>query len=258
MTQIRVLETAVLHSSDVAYWLDGSSAENAVDMARVPLALTLELSSRPSDLTLVNSIGKTAFLRRPTNPIINGEATENDKKMPVTATFPIAGTVSDPAGRFIPRRFSFNAGNAAGHSIVLFPTPLGTKFGKGGGLIGTLRFSNNSAPVPWALLTLAVTTAIGTTLTFKGQANGQGDFNLSMNRLPPLPEGIDHYDAQLSISALAIANADIPVDPADFVAMQLGNLTANSFANPIGLSVVPGEIRLTRSFNRDHLAVQPI
>lgn len=258
MTSVNVLETNILHASDVIYWLDGSSAENAADMLRLMTPLQVRLSTRPTDLQVVNGTGKTAFLRRPTQPMVAGVAGAADKQFPVTATYPIAGVVADDAGRFVPRRFSIDAGNGVGHGVVVYPSPLGTRFGTAGGLIGTLRFDGSGLPVPWALLTLTVTIAVATTMTFRTQADAKGDFMLSVQRLPPLPEGIDHYDAELSIAALETATADTPIDPADLVAMQLGELDSDdSFSTPIGLNVVPGEIRLIRSSSRDHLAVQP-
>lgn len=135
---------------------------------------------------------------------------------------------------------------------------MGTRFGSSGGLTGTLRFDGSEQPVPWAILTLVVTTALGSQLTFHAQSNQHGDFALPMNRVPPLPEGITQYSAELSIRALSDADPDTPIDPADLLVMNLGELTSNNvFSNPIGLAVVPGEIKLIRSMNRDHVAVQP-
>lgn len=257
MTQINILETNVLHASDVIYWLDGSSGENTADMQRLVHSVAIRLSVKPSDLHYLHSPGKTALWRRPSNEMIEGAPSESDKTRTDTPAYPIAGDAIDPDGRFISRAFSLSAGNAAGHGLVMYPTPLGTRFGKGGGLIGTLRFSDESI-TPWALLTLVVTIPGGGTQTFRGQADQRGDFMLPMHRLPPLPEGIDRYAAQLSIAALQTADPKIPLDTADLVAMDLEELdSSNTFSNPIGLDVVPGEIRLIRSANKDHLAVQP-
>lgn len=257
MKAVNVLETNVLHASDVVFWLDGTSAENPSDMLRVPVPLALQLTARPRDLQVVHSAGKTAFLRRPGTELIAGVAGESDKQRPSTPTFTLAGTVGDSAGRYIPRRFTISAGNAAGHGLVVYPSPLGTRFGPSGGLLGTLRFVGAGDPVPWALLTLRVTTVLGTILTFRCQASASGDFMLPLNRLPPLPEGIDQYAGSLSIAALTDASADSPVDPADLVAMDLGELDSHTFSSPIGLNVAPGDIRLIRSSSQDHLFVQP-
>lgn len=258
MSSLKVLETNILHASDVIFWLDGTTAETPADMLRIAQPLTLQLTTRPRDLQVVHSSGKTAFMRRPDNPIVTGSATAAEKQLPVQPTFVVAGIVSDSEGRYIPRRFSIDAGNGVGHGLVVYPTPLGTRISPAGGLIGTLRFNGSNAPVPWALLTLVVTNAVGSTLSFRCQASDNGDFMLPLNRLPPLPEGIDNYSAQFSIEALASAAADAPLDPADLVAMDLGEPDEDDqFTTPIGLTIVPGEIRLIRSANRDHLAVQP-
>ena len=227
------------------------------DMQRLTRPISLQLSARPTDLHYLHSAGKTALWRRPGTEMIQGAPSEADKTRVTTPTFPLAGDAIDPEGRYIPRAFSIDAGNAAGHALVMYPTPLGTRFGRGGGLLGTLRFTDASI-APWALLTLLVSIPGGGTQTFRGQADHRGDFMLPMHRLPPLPEGIDQYAAQLSIAALLSADPAIPLDTADLVAMDLEDLqSSNSFSSPIGLDVVPGEIRLIRSASKDHLAVQP-
>lgn len=258
MTAVKVLETNILHASDVIFWLDGTSAGDPADMLRIPVPLELRLTTRPNDLRVVHGVGRTALLRRPVNEIIDGVASEADKQRPVMPTYPLAGVVSDGAGRYIPRRFLIDAGQAAGHALVVYPSPLGTRLGPPGGLLGTLRFAGSEAPVPWALLTLEVTTALAATLTFRCQADAGGDFLLPLHRLPPLPEGITHYPATLGVTALLSANAGEALDPADLVTMELGALDSDgSFSSLIGLTVIPGEIRPIRSYSRDYLAVQP-
>ncbi|HED40829.1 MAG TPA: carboxypeptidase regulatory-like domain-containing protein [Chromatiales bacterium] len=258
MNTLKILETNILHASDVIYWLDGTSAENQVDMMRLPYAIELSLSVRPTNLQLMHTAGKTALWRRPTESMINGIASEADLAFPVSATYPLAGSVLDLNGRYNPRTFSLTAGNLGRQVVELYPSPYGTRFGVSGGLTGTLRFSTNSNSVPWALLTLEVATGLSGTLTFRAQADAKGDFGLSMTRLPPLPEGVDFYNAELRVAALSTADADTPLDPADLLSMKLGELdNDNTFSNPIGLTVVPGEIKLIRSMNKDHLAVQP-
>ena len=257
MKQIHVLETNILHASDVIYWLDGSSGQTTTDMQRLTRPVFLQLSTRPADLQYLHRPGKTALWRRPASGMLQGAPSEADKTRSDTPTFPLIGNAIDPEGRYIPRAFSIAAGNAAGHALVMYPTPLGTRFGKGGGLLGTLRFTDGSI-TPWALLTLVVSIPGGGTQTFRGQADHRGDFMLPMHRLPPLPEGIDQYAAQLSVAALLTADPALPLDTADLVAMDLEDLqSSNSFSNPIGLQVVPGEIRPIRSAGKDHLTVQP-
>jgi len=258
MSKLKTLETAILHAGDVIFWLDGTSADTTADMLRLAVPLDLQLTIRPRDLQIVHGRGKTAFIRRDDGKIIDGIADETDRQRTTTPTFALAGIVSDPTGRHIPRRFAINAGNGIGHGLALYPSPLGTRFGPAGGLLGTLRFSDGTTPVPWALLTIVITTALGAELSFRCQANGKGDFMLSLNRLPPLPKGVDNYSAELSIAASADADPDTPLDPADLTAMNLGDINSdNTFSSPIELTIIPGEIRLIRSSNKDYLAVQP-
>ena len=45
--QVRVLETNLLHASDVIYWLDGSTAEAVSDMTRIDHSLELSITQKP-------------------------------------------------------------------------------------------------------------------------------------------------------------------------------------------------------------------
>lgn len=261
MSTITVLETNVLHASDILYWLDGSSAEDPADMQRLAHPIQFELNSKPSDLQFRHAAGKTALWRRPTNDIVEGEANNAEKTFVASSSFSLAGTVYDAKGLFNPRAFSITAGALsapiAGQALILYPSPIGIRFSKAGGLIATLRFANNGAIVPWALLTTVVTIPGGGTQTYRSQADHRGDVMIPLHRLPPLPEGVTQYAAQLSVEALSSADPSTPLDTADLISMNLESLTtASSFSNPIGFNVVPGEIQLIRSATKDHLAVQ--
>jgi hypothetical protein len=259
MSQVKILETNILHASDVIYWLDGTSAETPAAMLGIAEPLTLQLTARPRDLQVVSGNGKTAFMRRPVTEIVDGVATLGDLQPPVVPPYVVAGTVSDPAGRIVPRRFSINAGQGAGHGVVVYPSPLGTRLGPAGGLSGVLRFAGSTAPVPWALLTLVVTSAVGGTFLCRCQASAGGDFLMPLYRLPPLPEGVASYAALLSVKAVADASDRVPIDPGDLQEMRLGDLDQEHiFASAITMTVVPGTIRTLRSANRDHVAVQPL
>jgi len=256
--RIQILETNVLHASAVLYWLDGTSDEDPAKMLRVPAPLALQLTTRPEDLRIVHRAGKTALLRRPTGGMVVGIASEADRQPPVTDTFTVAGVVSDPAGRFNPRRFSVTAGNASGHTVVVYPSPSGSAIGLGGGLVGTLRFQATGAPAPWSLLKLDVTPAVGPVISFRCQADRAGDFVLPLQRLPTLPEGIEVYQAALSVRALTAATPATPLDPADLTPMRLGSLESDdSFAESIPLQLIPGGVRLLRSSSKEHLAISP-
>ena len=258
MKAVRVLETNILHASDVIYWLDGSTAVQEAEMQRLDSVLSVTLDTVPADVQLLHTAGKTALWRKNAGVIVEGQADETDKQLPLETSYNLTGSVSDGQRRYIPRRFDIQAGNSASHSLVLYPTPFGTRLGRGGGLRGTLRFDASNKPVVWALLTLTVDLTLGATMVFRAQSDAHGDFIISMQRLPPLPEGSSEYAATLTIQALADATPEEAVDPADLMAMNLGDLSvADSFAASIALSVVPGDIALIRSSNRDHLSVQP-
>ncbi len=257
MASLQVLETNVLHASDVIYWLDGSTAAEPAAMQRLGNPLNVTLTTRPRDLQWLHGAGKTAFWRRPTGPLVDGVANEAAKTRPAGVPYPLAGVVTDPDGRFHPRRFSLTAGAADGHAIVLYPAPVAVRFNSAGGLLGTLRWADSVTAVPWALLTLTVSTGLGPDLVFRAQASAHGDFLLPTSRLPPLPEGIEQYDAELTVNADPAASATSAADPDSFDAVDLGATDANVFATVLSLPVVPGEIRPVRSFNRAYLAVQP-
>jgi hypothetical protein len=258
MTALKVLETNIIHAGDVIYWLDGSTAEEPSAMTRVPRPLAIEWTSRPADLQVLNSIGKTALWRKPLAAMVPGRASDIDKALPVTPAFTVAGTVYDPQGGYNPRAFALTAGNAVGHALALYPSPLGVHFGKSGGLKGHLLWEDPQAPVSWALLTLEVTTAIGATMIFRAQSDRHGDFLLAMNRLPPLPGSIDHYDAELRLDASPSADPDAGVDVDHLVAMTLGEpASANTFAASISLQLIPGEVKAIQSFGKKYLAVKP-
>ena len=262
MSAIKILETNVLHASDILYWLDGTSAETPATMQRLQHQVHFNLNTKPSDLQIRQGPGKTALWRRPVTDIINGEASTAEKEFTDAGNFLLEGIVQDSRGLYNPRTFSITVGASsvpiAGQGLVMYPTPQGTRFGKAGGLIATLRFATDDSIVPWALLTAVVTIPGVGTQTYRAQADHRGDVLLPLHRLPPLPEGVTEYSLELSVQALLSASADAPLNTDELVAMELESTTsAGSFSNPIGFSVVPGEIQLIRSATKDHLAVQP-
>jgi hypothetical protein len=257
MASLKILETNIVHASDVIYWVDGSTASSEELMERLPRPVTVRLTERPSDLQLLHSNGKTAFWRRLNGLIVDGVADEAEKAFPPSVPYSLAGNVHDPKGLYNPRNFSVTAGTAAGHRIVLYPAPLGARFSKAGGLKGTLRWDGTDTVVPWAILTLQVTTPLGDPMVFRAQACDRGDFILPLKRLPPLPEGIDHYDAELSIAAPAADATAETMDPADLTAALLGRPDiADTFAASIALEIIFGDIRLLQTLNEKYLFVQ--
>ena len=259
--QLKVLETSILHASDILYWLDGSTAETISEMQRVAHQLHFELTTKPNNVQVRQAPGKTIFWRRSATEIIAGQASEEDKGFIDGGSFTLAGTVYDKKGYYNPSTFSLTLGAGtipiAGQAMVLYPTPQGTQFGKAGGLITSLRFVSDEKIVPWALLTAIVTIPGAGNQTYRAQTDQHGDILLPLHRLPPLPEGITEYSVALSVEALLSANPNIPLNTNDLIPMDLESLsTAGTFSNPLVFAFVPGEIKIIRSANKRYLAVQ--
>ena len=66
MSSVNVLETNILHASDVIHWLDGTTGEAPAEMLRANVLPQLRMTTAPADLRVINTYGKTALLRRPT------------------------------------------------------------------------------------------------------------------------------------------------------------------------------------------------
>ncbi len=259
--ELKVLETSLLHGSDILYWLDGTSADTTARMQRVAHELIFDISEKPNDLNIRQAPGKTVLWRSSAATIIPGEASEADKGFIDGGSFTLAGTVYDNKGYYNPRTFSVTAGASSipinGQGLIVYPTPFGTRFGKGGGLVATLRFTGDERVVPWALLTAVVTVPGLGTQTYRGQTDRNGDVLLPLHRIPPLPEGITEYSVDLAVEALLTANPSEPIDTSDLAPFAVESLdVAGSFSNPIVFSIVPGEIQVIRSANKRYLAVQ--
>jgi hypothetical protein len=259
--QLKILETSVLHASDILYWLDGTTAETIAEMQRVTEPLDFIINDKPNNVEIRQTPGKTIFWRRSATSIAPGEAGEAEKTFIDAGSFALAGTVYDKKKHYNPRTFSVTLGAStipiSGLGMVLYPTPQGTTFGKAGGLIATLRFAGDQRVAPWALLTAVVTIPGVGDQTYHAQTDQHGDVLLPLHRIPPLPEGITEYSVALSVEALITASPDVPLNTSDLIPMDLESLTsAGSFSDPITFSLVPGEIQVIRSANKRYLAVQ--
>jgi len=256
---VNVLETILLHADGVLYWLDGTSAENGDPsrLQRIPRAMSVAWSDRPSDLMTVRRSGALAFWRRIGASYVDGLASEAQRARTAPDPYTLAGVVAESQGDYNPRRFTLtvNAGEAKG--VLLYPSPKGTHFNGNGGLYGTVRFDADQSPAAWGLLELTVQTAPGQTMTFLAQADGHGDFRLSLTRLPPLPKNVADYQADLSVIADAAATAETPADPTALAAMEVAETDGPQFMNSIPLRIEPGAIVRITSDGRDYLAVRP-
>jgi hypothetical protein len=254
---VKVLETIVLHAVDVIYWLDGTTAEAEGRMQRIERPLLVTFTQRPADIEVVSKAGQTAFRRRSDGLIFPGIATEAQKtRVPVTP-FPLAGTVREAEGLYNARIFAVTLGSGAGHAVVLYPSPAGARLTQSGGLIGTLVAAANGNPVPWGLLELRVDVS-GETMTFRAQADRNGDFALTMSRLPPTPQNVTDYAAQLSLKANLTADPAVPINTDLLDTVLLGEFDQNNFQENIDLRVRPGEVRKIHSLDVTYLAVQAV
>lgn len=254
---VRVLETNVLHASDVIYWLNGASAENEADMQRVPYPLQVRFTERPRDVNILHGSGRTALWRNPEEPMIAGRATEAQRTRPAMPEFTVAGEVRDPLGRFNPVLFSATLGAGNGVAVVLYPSLLGTGRVLSGVLQGSLQFAGSGLPVAWALLELQVALTGSETLIFRAQADAHGDFRVALRRLPPLPESITAYSGSLRVSADVDASSSAVPDISSFVAMNLeSSSSAGDFLAELNVQIRPGETIRVNSFNKNHLSIQ--
>jgi hypothetical protein len=258
-TSVRVLETNILHASDVIYWLDGTSAEDEADMQRIQRPLEVAFTEKPRSIQVLQGAGKTALWRTPEEPMIEGRATEVERARPAQADFVVAGRVRDTSGRFNPRRFERTLGDGTGAVVVLYPSLPGTASAVGGSLFGAVRWADTERALPWALLELVVEVSTNNTLTFRAQANAKGDFKMALTRLPPLPESASEYTADLRILAGDTANAEEPSDPDTFTEVELESTSAgDAFATTLPLTIRAGEIKRINSFNKTYIAAQTV
>ena len=255
--RVRVLETNLLHASDVIYWLDGSSAPAVIDMARIDHSLELTFTQKPRAIKFLNSTGKTAFWSTPTQPMVAGEASEAQRQRPAVAPFVIAGAVIDRTGRFNPAAFEVILGAGIGQAIILFPAAAAVGLPVAGGARGQVAFADTGAPLAWGLLTLTVALGLGKTVVFQGQTDAKGSFAIAFTRLPPLPDSVTEYSATLTIDGLLGASTNNLVKLADLVVLKLESTsTQNDFSTAIPLTIRPGEIKRINSFNKGFIAVQ--
>ncbi len=253
-SSVRILETNILHASDVIYWLNGASAEAEEDMTRVFVPLVLNLSSKPRDAKIINSAGKTAFLRTPINDIIEGAASEADKTRPVMETYSVVGEAWDYSRRYNPARIALTLGAGNGEAIVVYPSPLGVVNTPGGSVFGSLKMDGDESPVIWGLVQLVVTIAEAETQTYRAQTDANGDFILSLNRLPPLPDSITEYNAVLSATASSANTAEMAPDTTTYLAIELQSSSTDVFNTSFSLAVTPGERARVNSNGKDYLA----
>ena len=252
-----ILETLVLHASDFIEWVDASGAQGGARRPVPAQSLRIRLANAPRDLELIHKSAGTALWRRvpaDLRQVFDGEADEAQRQPPNEALYPLSGDVSDPAGHFLPRHFAFDAGRRTGHALRLFRSPLGTRFGRAGGLIGRTRLEDGT-PVPWALLALRVTPPLANPFDFVAQSDAQGEFRLSLERLPSLTKDAPAttYPGVLTLRAAAAG-----IDPDALPAARVrgtGNGNA-AFKTQLTVDIAPGRIATLASPGRDALVLR--
>lgn len=255
-----ILETLVLHASDFIEWVDASGAQGGARRPVPAQTLRIRLIDPPGDLDLVHKNAGTALWRR--NPaelrrVIDGVAGPAELATPIAADEPLyllAGEVSDPAGHFLPRRFAFAAGRRAGHVLRLFRSPLGTRFGRAGGLIGRTTLEDGTS-VPWALLALRVTPPLADPFDFVAQSDAHGEFRLSLERLPALTKDApaETYPGVLTVRAAADGTDPDALPAARVRGTGSGNA---AFKTQLTVDIAPGRIATLASPGRDALVLR--
>jgi hypothetical protein len=258
-THVRVLETNLLHASDVIYWLDASSAEDEDAMSRVQHPLDISFNTKPKTVKYLHSLGRTAFWKTPEEPMHEGVISDAQRARPAQTPFLVSGQVRDPQKRFNPIAFAVNLGSGDGHAVALYPTPFGVKATVAGLIYGQVRWAADNRPLIWGMITLIVNIGMSETLSFRAQTDANGDFRLSLNRLPPLPLSTTEFSATLSVEGDPDAAASTPLDVSALVTLTLESATAaGDFAEELALEIQPGVHQRINSANRLFIAVQTL
>lgn len=253
---VEVLETIALHASDVVYWLDGATGLVPDEMTRLTIPLSITFSAKPREISILHKTGQSVFWRNLDANLIDGEATTAEIAPPAANFFNVVGEAWDYSRRLNPVAFDLTLGDASGTSVVVYPSPMGTQIPLGGALMGTVIIDATGEPVIWGMVEVVITIAVDETLTVRAQTDAHGDFILPLKRLPPLPESVTSYAAQLSITANAANQADVAPDVSTYVAVQLESLTtAANFNNTLAVSITPGERQRLLSAGKNYLAV---
>jgi len=256
---VAVLETCVWHASDWIAWIDRSGYAGAGHEPLVAEALAVRFTAAPADLEVIHRPGRTLLWRRRPEALrrtVAGVADDAQRQRPAVPSYTLEGEVSDPEGRYLPRRFSVNAGAAAGHRVSVYRTPGGTRFQAAGGVRGRLVFEDDT-PAAWAVVELEVTPPLTGAVSFAGQADGQGEFALALDRLPALTKDtpVTTYPATLRVRASVPVSHPIDPDALPYVKI-LRPAPPVKFRASIPVAVSPGAVASVTSSGRDDLVLQ--
>lgn len=258
-----IVETLVLHASNFIEWVDASGVQGGARRPVPAQGLRIRLDDPPADLELIHKTAGTILWRRvppELRRVIDGAASPADLAVPPEADeplYPLAGEVADAAGHFLPRRFSISAGRRAEHALRLFRSPLGTRFGRAGGLTGRTTLEDGT-PVPWALLALRVTPPLADPFDYVAQCDAHGEFRLSLERLPALIKDAPAttYPGVLTVQAAASGTDPDALPAARVFGTSGGAGNTASFKTQITVKIAPGRIATLASPGRDALVLK--
>lgn len=244
-------ETLIIHGGDLVEWRESSGFTNKPPLRVTPTTLSIEFNRAPRALYVLHKTNGTLLWHKNSagpSKVVAGTATEADKTAQPTRSYPIEGSVSDPAGRYLPRTFSFTLGANNEHKVSLYHSPLGARFSKAGGVYGQVGFDNGKVAA-WAIVELTVTPPLGVPLNFVAQADSHGEFSLPLNRLPALTKDAPSatYTARLKVRALPSAMPETPLDPERLTHVEIAkgknSDSTTQFATSLDLAVAPGAIK---------------
>lgn len=258
------LETLFAHGSDYLEWYEASGCAGTALRRIAPDRLQIALARAPRDLQVVHKATATALWRkRPPelSGMVAGRASEADLLPPAQTPYTLEGEISDLSGTYLPRRFRVACGAVIGHRIGLYRSPLGSRYGRAGGLFGRIRLAGKAAA--WSLVVARITPPLGKVLEFTAQADASGEFILPLDRLPAI--GVDAlvktYPATLRILASPLAVPEQPFDPDDLAAHQVavGEEAAHvvQFSPELSFAVTPGSVSRITSPGQTLLLLKP-
>lgn len=257
--EAKFLETALTHGSDRLSVYEGTGFFAADHRPLVSRALQLELSEYPRDLQVIAKRAQFVLLRRrppAMQALVPGRATEGDLQPPLETPYPIEGVLSDPGGRFNPRRIGLLAGNRQQHWLPLYRSPLGTRLSSAGGIFGTAIYENGD-PASWALVTAVVQPTVGPALPFRAQADGHGDFIVPLDRMPALNKDAPSDTYNLTLTVAADGNSGAPVsDPDAASAHRVGRVDNGIFDGSTEFEVQPGQRHRVATDGENRLVIR--
>lgn len=185
----------------------------------------------------------------------------------------LSGTITDPAGRWLPRRFALSLPRGALATLPLWPAPAAMRASASGCVIARLWFGSEQGqpqrPAAFALATLAIAIAPTVTVTVRAQADAAGDLILAPSRIPPVPSGLPGHPATLIVHAVrppANRQADL-LDPAELetparrcrVGDPVSRLAGGAvrWLDPLQPTWIPGRRQRLSTFASTALLIQP-